>query len=135
MLSHASGHARTVLLECNLQSTQSDVSDFLYGLLGLLRRLYVSLMHSSEDRPGIPFTLRITVIEVGTCNPIPKAAVDIWHCDAGGIYSHFVNASLSSGSGGPSPGMNGTRPPPGSAAPPPQGGSQNNDNSTFLRGM
>jgi len=85
----------------------------------------------SEDRQGIPFTLRITVIEVGTCQPIPRAAIDIWHCDAIGLYSHFVNASLGGigGGGRPPPGMNGTRPPG-----PPGGGNRNTDNTTFLRG-
>jgi hypothetical protein len=89
------------------------------------------------------------VIEVGTCEPIPKAAVDIWHCDANGIYSHFVNASLNANGGGggpppgmngtgPPPGMNGTRPPPGMNGTrppgPPGGGNQITDNTTFLRG-
>lgn len=94
----------------------------------------------SEDRPGIPFILHINVIEVDTCKPIPNAAVDIWHCDAIGLYSHFVNASLGANGGGPPPGANGTRPPrpPGTNGTrppgPPGGGNRNTDNSTFLRG-
>ena len=51
-------------------------------------------MYSSEGRPGIPFTLSITVLNTNTCTPISKALVDIWHCDSVGIYSHFVDASL-----------------------------------------
>jgi hypothetical protein len=81
-------------------------------------------------------------MEVDTCKPIPKAAVDIWHCDAIGLYSHFLNASLSDNGGGrPPPGMNGTRPPGpppgmnGTRPPgPPGGGNRNIDNTTFLRG-
>ena len=42
-----------------------------------------------EGRPGVPLTLRTTVIDVSTCKPIRGAAVDIWHCDAGGAYSGF----------------------------------------------
>jgi protocatechuate 3,4-dioxygenase beta subunit len=42
-----------------------------------------------EGRPGVPLTLRTTVIDVSTCQPIRGAAVDIWHCDAGGTYSGF----------------------------------------------
>jgi protocatechuate 3,4-dioxygenase beta subunit len=42
-----------------------------------------------EGRPGVPLTLLTTVIDVSTCKPITGAAVDIWHCDAGGTYSGF----------------------------------------------
>jgi protocatechuate 3,4-dioxygenase beta subunit len=41
----------------------------------------------TEGRPGVPLTLRLTVLNVSTCKPIKGAAVDIWHCDAGGVYS------------------------------------------------
>jgi protocatechuate 3,4-dioxygenase beta subunit len=41
----------------------------------------------TEGRPGIPLTLRLTVLDVSTCKPIKGAAVDVWHCDAGGVYS------------------------------------------------
>lgn len=40
-----------------------------------------------DGRPGAPLTLRLTVVDVSTCRPIKGAAVDIWHCDAGGAYS------------------------------------------------
>jgi protocatechuate 3,4-dioxygenase beta subunit len=40
-----------------------------------------------DGRPGVPLTLRLTVVDVSTCRPIKGAAVDIWHCDAGGAYS------------------------------------------------
>jgi protocatechuate 3,4-dioxygenase beta subunit len=41
----------------------------------------------TEGRPGVPLTLRLKVLNVSTCKPIKGAAVDIWHCDAGGVYS------------------------------------------------
>jgi protocatechuate 3,4-dioxygenase beta subunit len=41
----------------------------------------------TEGRPGVPLTLRLRVLDVSTCKPIKGAAVDIWHCDAGGVYS------------------------------------------------
>jgi protocatechuate 3,4-dioxygenase beta subunit len=41
----------------------------------------------TEGRPGTALTLRLTVVDVSTCQPITGAAVDIWHCDAAGIYS------------------------------------------------
>ena len=42
-----------------------------------------------EGKAGVPLTLRTTVIDVSTCEPVSGAAVDIWHCDAGGTYSGF----------------------------------------------
>jgi protocatechuate 3,4-dioxygenase beta subunit len=41
----------------------------------------------TEGRPGVPLTLRLSVLDVSTCKPIKGATVDIWHCDAGGLYS------------------------------------------------
>jgi protocatechuate 3,4-dioxygenase beta subunit len=41
----------------------------------------------AEGKAGVPLTLRLTVLNVSTCKPIRNAAVDIWHCDAGGVYS------------------------------------------------
>lgn len=41
----------------------------------------------TEGRPGVALTLRLTVVNVANCKPIKGAAVEIWHCDAGGDYS------------------------------------------------
>jgi protocatechuate 3,4-dioxygenase beta subunit len=43
----------------------------------------------TEGRPGTPLELRTTVVNAATCKPIRNAVVDIWHCDAGGVYSGF----------------------------------------------
>jgi protocatechuate 3,4-dioxygenase beta subunit len=43
----------------------------------------------TEGKPGVPLTLRTTVLDAATCKPIRNATVDIWHCDAGGVYSAF----------------------------------------------
>ena len=43
-----------------------------------------------EGRPGVPLLLETTVLDVSSCKPIKAAAVDIWHCDAGGTYSGFA---------------------------------------------
>jgi protocatechuate 3,4-dioxygenase beta subunit len=40
-----------------------------------------------ENRPGVPLALALTVIDSNTCEPIRDAALDIWHCDALGVYS------------------------------------------------
>ena len=41
----------------------------------------------TEGRPGVPLALAVTVVDAGTCEPIRDAAVDVWHCDALGVYS------------------------------------------------
>ncbi|GGL95371.1 hypothetical protein GCM10010129_44100 [Streptomyces fumigatiscleroticus] len=55
----------------------------------------------TEDREGIPMTLTIKVIDADTCKPVRNAAVDIWHCDALGIYSGYEAVSTSPGGGIP----------------------------------
>lgn len=43
----------------------------------------------TQLRPGTPLTLRLLVsrLDAGNCQPLPGAQVDIWHCDALGLYS------------------------------------------------
>ena len=43
----------------------------------------------TEGRPGTPLTLRAFVVDASTCKAIKGAAVDVWHADAGGVYSGF----------------------------------------------
>jgi protocatechuate 3,4-dioxygenase beta subunit len=43
----------------------------------------------TESKPGVPLSLRLRVIEAGPCTAIKGARVDIWHCDAQGLYSAF----------------------------------------------
>jgi len=43
-----------------------------------------------EDRPGLPLTLAITVVNTNAaCAPVSGASVDIWQCDADGSYSQY----------------------------------------------
>src|SRR6266480_7822612 len=49
----------------------------------------------TEGRPGTPLTLRLTVVDASTCKAIKGAAVDIWHADAGGVYSGFGQGAAS----------------------------------------
>jgi protocatechuate 3,4-dioxygenase beta subunit len=44
---------------------------------------------SGAVRPGVPLTLTFQVSQVtsGACSPLPGARVDVWHCDALGVYS------------------------------------------------
>jgi protocatechuate 3,4-dioxygenase beta subunit len=41
----------------------------------------------TEGRPGTPLTLRLRVVDASTCRPVKGASVDVWHCDALGVYS------------------------------------------------
>jgi protocatechuate 3,4-dioxygenase beta subunit len=68
----------------------------------------------TEGKPGTPLTLRLGVVDVSSCKSLAGATVDIWHCDAVGVYSGFSSASA----GAP-------------------GGSQSGptDKLTFLRGI
>ncbi len=46
-----------------------------------------------EGKPGVPLVLVLALIEARTCRPVPNAAVDLWHCDGGGLYSGFTSES------------------------------------------
>ncbi len=105
----------------------------------------------AEGKPGIPLRLRLVFVDQATCAPVPNAAVDIWHCDAMGLYSGYTKTKL-----GPPPGQHGgpegapgDGPPPGPPpgmddhgdGPPhggpggPGGGMKPTDHLTFLRGI
>ena len=43
----------------------------------------------TEGRAGVPLRIAIKVLEGGPCTPIAGARVDIWHCDAQGVYSGY----------------------------------------------
>ncbi len=47
----------------------------------------------TDGKVGVPLDLTMTVVDAETCTPIPNAAVEIWHCDANGFYSGFVDNS------------------------------------------
>jgi protocatechuate 3,4-dioxygenase beta subunit len=66
---------------CILTPEQSEGPYYIAG--EKLRR------NITEGRPGAPMLLRTFVVDATTCKPIKNAAVDIWHADAGGVYSGF----------------------------------------------
>ncbi|BCM67967.1 MULTISPECIES: intradiol ring-cleavage dioxygenase [Streptomyces] len=96
----------------------------------------------TEDQEGIPLVLRLKVIDAETCRPLKDAAVDIWHCNAVGVYSGYeASGSGGGGGGGPAPGGTPTGTPTG--APPsggpggpggPGGHQEPTDDSRYLRG-
>jgi protocatechuate 3,4-dioxygenase beta subunit len=67
------------LVSCVLVPEQTEGPYYLDG--AAIRR------NVTEGRPGVALTLRLTVVNVANCKPIKGAAVEIWHCDAGGDYS------------------------------------------------
>jgi len=88
----------------------------------------------TEGKPGVPLKLRIALVDAKDCAPLARAAVDIWHCDAAGVYSGFAAGGRGRGRG---PGG----PPPG--GPPPEFGGQGfgpppariSNEARFLRGV
>jgi protocatechuate 3,4-dioxygenase beta subunit len=99
----------------------------------------------TEGKAGVPLALQATLVDAKRCAPLVNAAVEIWHCDAGGIYSGFT-AEGSGGFGGP-PGPRSGRgralspPPPEDAqgvSPAPFFGGRGRrqiDGTRFLRGV
>jgi protocatechuate 3,4-dioxygenase beta subunit len=98
-----------------------------------------------EDRKGTLLRLGVRVRDAESCEPIENAIVDVWHCDALGIYSGFESSSEGSGgAGGAPPGGAPPRGAPPSGEAPPAGGQQpgdagvggssRSDDETYLRG-
>ncbi|MFI0238355.1 intradiol ring-cleavage dioxygenase [Streptomyces sp. NPDC016845] len=93
----------------------------------------------TEDKDGIPLILRVKVIDSESCRPLKHAAVDIWHCDALGIYSGYEDASQGGPPGGPG-GPGGSEPPTAPPTEPPPGGggglgkTEPTDDHRYLRG-
>jgi protocatechuate 3,4-dioxygenase beta subunit len=46
-----------------------------------------------DGRPGTPLRLGVRVREAESCDPIEDAVVEIWHCDASGVYSGFESGA------------------------------------------
>jgi protocatechuate 3,4-dioxygenase beta subunit len=44
----------------------------------------------TEGFAGIPTQIKLQVVD-GACQPIKGARVDIWHCNAAGVYSGYAN--------------------------------------------
>jgi protocatechuate 3,4-dioxygenase beta subunit len=59
-----------------------------------------------QDRPGVPLALTLTVVDT-KCAPVANAKVDVWHCDAAGVYGGVGNPSSGGGPPGGGPGGGG----------------------------
>jgi protocatechuate 3,4-dioxygenase beta subunit len=47
-----------------------------------------------DNKPGVRLRLAIKVQDSETCQPLPGVVVDIWQCDASGLYSGGERASM-----------------------------------------
>lgn len=132
------GAAQTLSLEkqtdvCRL-SAQQEIGPY-YIPAELLRTDIV------EGRAGIPLSVRIVLLDSQSCKPLPDAAVDLWHCDAVGLYSGFTRQIPMGPPGhhGPPPGPPGPGFGPYSLeGPEPMGPPPDHaptDKFTFLRGI
>ncbi|MEU0248075.1 intradiol ring-cleavage dioxygenase [Streptomyces sp. NPDC006235] len=126
----ASGSAGEVCYELTSETTEGPY----YIDADKLRR------DVTEDQEGIPLTLRLKVIDSETCKPLANAAVDIWHCNALGVYSGYESMSNGGGGGGTPPSGAPTSTPTGTptGAPPDGGGGgghqEPTDDERYLRG-
>lgn len=81
-----------------------------------------------EDRPGLELQLALRVQDLQNCSAdgaagaVANAVVEIWHCDAGGVYSGFESGSIAADQGGGPGGPGGTPPPGGPGGMTPPGG-------------
>ena len=79
----------------------------------------------------MPLAIVLTVQNANSCEPIRNADVEIWHCDAEGIYSGYE--SLSAGPG-TTPGEQPSAPPPGGGPAGGGGHPEPTDDERYLRG-
>jgi protocatechuate 3,4-dioxygenase beta subunit len=113
---------------CNTLAAEQEVGP--YYVAGELVRRDVR-----EGKPGLPLLLRLVVLDARTCKPLPNAAIDIWHCDALGLYAGFTRMDPlgmgPGGPGGPPPNPDWSGPAEGMGPPP----MHSTDQLTFLRGI
>ena len=85
--SGSAGQAQAATVACVLTPEMTEGPYYISG--EKLRR------NITDGRPGSPLTLKLRVVDATTCRPIKNASVDIWHADAGGVYSGFGSGASS----------------------------------------
>ena len=75
------------LVTCILTPEQTEGPYYIAN--GRLRR------DIRDGHRGIALDLRTTVVDASTCRPVKGALVEIWHCDAAGLYSGFGGGASS----------------------------------------
>lgn len=85
----AAGWGRRALAQPACTLTPEQIEGPFYLDKALIREVI------SEEKPGVPLQLTLRVLEASaSCAPIPRVAVDVWQCDALGIYSGYEGAAI-----------------------------------------
>lgn len=63
-----------------------------------------------EDRQGTRLRVALKVQDSETCKPLTSSVVEIWHCDANGLYSGAESSSTGGSTGGGAPPAGGGAP-------------------------
>jgi protocatechuate 3,4-dioxygenase beta subunit len=64
---------------------------------GFNRSSILSNLDGSATQVGVPLTLKVTVVDAKKgCAPYAGAQIDIWHCNASGVYSDISSEGTSS---------------------------------------
>jgi protocatechuate 3,4-dioxygenase beta subunit len=80
---------------CVVQPQQTEGPYFVDGMLN--RSDIRTEPPSGPAKPGVPLTLAFNVMSMsaaGACAPLAGAHVDLWHCDALGVYSGVKDAGF-----------------------------------------
>jgi protocatechuate 3,4-dioxygenase beta subunit len=67
------------------------------GVAAFNRGTILTNLDGSSSQPGIPLTLTIRVHDTrSSCGPMAAVQIDIWHCNAAGVYSDEPSEGTSS---------------------------------------
>lgn len=86
--------AATALPSCVVRP---ELTEGPYFVDGQLNRFDIRVDPSDESiKEGLPLllTYRVSDVSGGTCSPLEGAQVDVWHCDADGVYSGVQDMSF-----------------------------------------
>ncbi len=86
--------SETILPPCIARPEQTEGPYFVDEMLN--RTDIRKDTKSGKLSAGTPFELefRVSAVQNNSCKPLEKAIVDIWHCDALGVYSGVVDRSF-----------------------------------------
>lgn len=74
-----------------------ELTEGPYFVDGMLNRVDIRIDPTDESiKEGLPLKLvyRVSDVTGGTCAPLAGAQVDVWHCDADGVYSGVQDRSF-----------------------------------------
>jgi protocatechuate 3,4-dioxygenase beta subunit len=43
----------------------------------------------AKGKEGIPLVVALRAVDANTCKPLTNVVIDVWHCDASGVYSGY----------------------------------------------